>query len=161
MRNDLWPLLLLVPDFQSSIQTVQVMLFLRRMENDHDLTPPTLRRSLTEKQAVVKHQACACFLHFLKIYERAGPPTEYAEAEESLTSQFMSGYLDPDLGHILESSVPPGELSGVSAFRPGPSNMFITYILLLFKMLIMMMGFFWFLFVMFLASSPCIFCLWK
>ena len=98
------------------------MLFLRRLETDHDRTPPSLRSSVTEKQAIAKHQACACFLHFLNVFERACPPTEYPEAAESLTSQFMSGYLDPDLGHILETSVPPGDLAAVAAFRPGPSN---------------------------------------
>ena len=102
--------------------TVQVMLFLRRLETDHDRTPPTLRRSVTEKQAVVKHQACGCFLHFLRIYERLCPSTEYGEAAESLTSQFMSGFLDPDLGHVLEATVPPGDPSSVAAFRPGPSK---------------------------------------
>ena len=39
-----------------------------------------------------------------------------------LKQQFMYGYMDGDIMHVLETEVPPGQLAAVSAFRPDVSS---------------------------------------
>ncbi|CAK9057903.1 Uncharacterized protein SCF082_LOCUS30979 [Durusdinium trenchii] len=57
----------------------------------------------TYQQALAKLQCCSGFIHFLKLFERISPAGDYKEAEQSLKSQFFSGYLDPDISHALET----------------------------------------------------------
>ena len=93
-------------------------LFLQRILAAFDNTPAPMRKAMTHKEGLVAHQCCGAFVHFLSELEKIAPPAEYQEAATSLTSQFGFGYLDPDLLHGLESSVPPGDVRSVSAFRP-------------------------------------------
>ena len=84
----------------------KVMLFIKRLESDHDATPPPMRKAFT-------------FLHFLSQLQKLSPPAAFEEAEKSLRTQFMLGYMDPDLSHVLESQFPPGDVSSIAAFRLG------------------------------------------
>ena len=54
---------------------------------------------------------------FLREFQRIAPPADFEDARASLLSQFSFGYLDPDLQHCMETSVPPGDVSSVGAFR--------------------------------------------
>ena len=84
---------------------------------DFDTTPGPLRKAMSVREAMSKHQACGGFLHYLKILEGMAPAAEFQQMSEELHRQFQYGYLDPDILHSLESSVPPGDISMVSAFR--------------------------------------------
>lgn len=83
------------------------MLLVKRLEADHDSTPTALRKACTYQQALAKLQCCSGFIHFLKLFERISPAGDYKEAEQSLKSQFFSGYLDPDISHALETQFRP------------------------------------------------------
>lgn len=95
----------------------KVMLLVQRIQSDHDRTPLTMRRALTYQQALSKHQCCGAFNHFCQLLKRMMPPADFDLAYKSLSTQFASGYLDPDLSHVLETTFPPGEAASVSAFR--------------------------------------------
>lgn len=94
------------------------MLFLQRVEGDFDKTPAPMRKALSYRDALSKHQCCAMFLHFLSRLQRMCPPSEFNEAAVNLRQQFCQGFMDPDLLHAAEQQVPPGDLEGVAAFRP-------------------------------------------
>ena len=93
-------------------------LFLHRSVANFDNTPAPMRKAMTYKEGLQVHQSCGAFVHFLEELESIAPPAEYQEAARALHSQFGFGYLDPDLLHCLESTVPPGDVRSVSAFRP-------------------------------------------
>lgn len=98
---------------------LEVTLFVDRLLADYDQAVPAMRKALTFKDGVVKHQACGAFLHYLKCFERMCPAAEFPDISEQLTKQFLLGFLDPDLLHSLEQQVPPGDLKAISAFRRG------------------------------------------
>ena len=91
---------------------------MERLIRDYDNTAPPMRQAVTYKLAVAKHQACGAFLHFLAILQKMSPPSLFEEAKASLEAQFTMGFLDPDLCHILDTQVPPGDIKALGAFRP-------------------------------------------
>lgn len=93
------------------------MLFVQRLQSDFDRTPAALRKACNFRDALAKHQCCAMFIHFLNCFQRIAPPAEFNIAKENLQGQFMSGLLDFDLSHAVESQVPPGDISAVAGFR--------------------------------------------
>ena len=95
------------------------MLLVERLQGDYDATPAPMRKALTFAQGLVKHQGCGAFLHFLRELQKLMPPTEFEVAATNLRGQFQSGFMDPDLAHILETQFPPGDVGAVAAFRPG------------------------------------------
>lgn len=95
----------------------QALLFVQRLLSDHDSTPPQLRKPLTFREALGKHQACGGFLHYLRLLQQMAPAADYPEMEKDLKQQFRYGYLDPDILHSLETMVPPGDIQMVGAFR--------------------------------------------
>jgi len=44
-------------------------------------------------------------------------PGEYSKHEQSLKDQFMVGALDPEIVHVLQTTVPPASLEAVSFLR--------------------------------------------
>ena len=88
-----------------------------RVIGDFDRMAPGLRKAINFKDAQAVHSAAGCFLHFLRILKQMAPAAFYDECRESLHSQFMQGFLDPDLCHVLTVQVPPGDMKGLSAFR--------------------------------------------
>ena len=90
-----------------------------RLLADFDQSVASMRKALSFKDGLVKHQACGGFLHYLKSFERMCPAAKFPEISEQLTKQFHMGFLDPDLLFSLESQVPPGDIKSISAFRRG------------------------------------------
>ena len=45
------------------------------------------------------------------------PSKDFPAMERVLMEQFMHGYLDADLQHVLETAVPPGDLAAIGSFR--------------------------------------------
>ena len=87
------------------------------LQGDFDQTPDSLRKPCNYKDGVDKHRCCAAFMHYLEILQRMSPPSEFATARDSLREQFLSGLMDLDLLHSVQSQVPPGDIKSVSAFR--------------------------------------------
>ena len=81
--------------------------------SEFDLEAPSFRDTMA------KHAACGGFLHFLAELEKIAPAGQFQQMAAHLQHQFEFGYIDADLLHALETSVPPGKLGDVSAFRLG------------------------------------------
>ncbi|CAL1141851.1 unnamed protein product [Cladocopium goreaui] len=94
-----------------------VGLFLQRLEFDHDHCFVDSRKACNFNQACKLHQLCGLYLFFLQRLRDIAPAADFPTISAGLLDQFLHGYLDGDLGHSLESSVPPGDLSSIGAFR--------------------------------------------
>ena len=87
--------------------TVKVKLLLERYCRDWDGLSDQMKRSFTYKEVSLLHQHCAMFL----------PRGLFPAAREKLMNVFMLGGMDSELKLQSESTVPPGDLRGVGAFR--------------------------------------------
>ena len=81
---------------------------------------------MTFVQACKLHQHCGLFLFFLAKLRDIAPSKDFGTMEGSLKDQFMHGYLDGDLAHVMESMVPPGDPAAITSFRrpSGPLRQF-------------------------------------
>ena len=104
-------------------------MLLDRIEHEHDTNFPEQRKPLTFAQASKLHQCCGLFLYFLARLRDIAPSKDFGNMETSLLDQFMHGYLDGDLAHVLESMVPPGDLAAIASFRRplGPLRQIVFY----------------------------------
>lgn len=96
----------------------EVMLFVKRAEQDHDNMPPTMQKALTYTAALQKHQCCGAYLHLVDELRKLCPPSDYDAIRSQLEIQFASGFMDPDLLHALQTTFPPMNPDAVAAFRP-------------------------------------------
>lgn len=97
--------------------TSQAFLFIDRLIKSHDDTANSMKKAMAYKEGVSLHQLCGGFIHYCAELEKMMPPAMFKEANEALRNSFLSGFLDPDLQHCLQTQVPPGDLRGISAFR--------------------------------------------
>ena len=95
----------------------EALLFVERMKHDFDNCAIPLRQPLKYGAALKLHQACGAFLHYLREYEQLVSATEAMNARGELYNMFVRGFMDPDLHHSMEQSVPPGRIEDVSSFR--------------------------------------------
>lgn len=94
-------------------------LFLDRLIHSHDSVTDSMRKALTYKDSVQLHQSCGIFVHFLGELSKMTPTETFNEASIELKRSFLSGFLDMDLQHCLQTQVPPGDCKQVAAFRRG------------------------------------------
>lgn len=85
---------------------------------DFDRTPSGFHKAKTYKEAFDLHSSAGGFLHLMQRLKDSVPHTDFLAAETPLKSQWMQGFLDSDIHHMLEESVPPADPNQVSAFRP-------------------------------------------
>ena len=85
------------------------------MINDYD--SQLTKKQLSYKESLARHQACGCFVYYMKKLKGVAPVSEFESCREALVGQFQLQYLDGDLLHHLETAVLPGNLEDVSAFR--------------------------------------------
>lgn len=95
----------------------EVTLFVDRVIGDWDKKPANQRKPLLYKDAINLHQASGAFIHYHDALERGFPAKAFPDASTSLRAQFLEGYLDPDLLHSLNTSVPPGDMKSIGSFR--------------------------------------------
>ncbi|CAE7945690.1 unnamed protein product [Symbiodinium sp. KB8] len=98
------------------------LLLVQRMSFDYDNTPPTMRKAMCNQCVMLQIQKATGFLHWLHLLEKEAPSKDYDTMATQLKQQFMYGYMDGDIMHVLETEVPPGQLAAVSAFRPFASQ---------------------------------------
>lgn len=55
----------------------------------------------------------------MQLLQTSIPQAEYDKVAQPMHDQFMAGYLDPDITHALETTVPPGGLESVGFLRNG------------------------------------------
>ncbi|CAK9105767.1 Uncharacterized protein SCF082_LOCUS49288, partial [Durusdinium trenchii] len=95
----------------------QVKLFIQRYCHDWDALTDGMKRQCTYKEAVSLHQVTGLFLHFLQTLETYLPSGQYPAAREKLTGMFLLGGLDAELQLQGETTVPPGDVRAIGAFR--------------------------------------------
>ncbi|CAE7315755.1 unnamed protein product, partial [Symbiodinium sp. CCMP2456] len=83
------------------------------MNFDYDNTPPTMRKAMCNHCVMLQIQKATGFLHWLRLLEMEAPAKDYDTMATQLKQQFMYGFMDGDIVHILETEVPPGELAAV------------------------------------------------
>ncbi|CAL1167352.1 unnamed protein product [Cladocopium goreaui] len=93
-----------------------VSLLIRRMCSDWD-KQGTSRKAWSSKELVPLHVSCGGFLAFMRSLKDKIAPGEYSKHEQSLKDQFMVGALDPEIVHVLQTTVPPASLEAVSFLR--------------------------------------------
>lgn len=92
-------------------------LFLKRVISDFAGCAKELRRALNYKDALAKHQVCGAFLHFKEPLQAKCPEKEWADLSKEMDEAFFQKFLDAELLSALSSSVPPGDVTSISAFR--------------------------------------------
>lgn len=100
-----------------SFQRSEVFLFLERLKGDWDRQPPEYRKQWTVKDAVLLHSVTGAFLHFRNGLKSHIPKADYDAALPNLDSQFLSGYIDAELSHLVSTSVPTMQLRDVAFLR--------------------------------------------
>lgn len=77
-----------------------------------------MRKALPLKEAISLRQSCAMMVHFIQRLEVTIPSADFPAAKQRLMASFSLGVLDPELLSAAETSVPPGDLKAIGAFRP-------------------------------------------
>ncbi len=89
-----------------------------RLCSDWDKMHAGMRRPWNVKDTTHIHALCGGYIHFKLLLQSKLAATEYQEAIARLDEQFLLGFLDADLDHALQNTVPPGNLSSVGFLRP-------------------------------------------
>ena len=95
----------------------EVNLFLERLKSDWDRLPLGLKKPWNVKEALPIHAACGGYLAIMKALQAAVPQADFESHEQQLNDQFNLSYLDPDILHFLENTVPPVNLHEVTFVR--------------------------------------------
>lgn len=85
------------------------------MQSDWDRLP--VKKAWSHKDGQLLHATCGIFLHLMDQLKSHLPETDFLESENRLNTQFRSGFLDAEIQHLLESAVPPVQLSTVQFLR--------------------------------------------
>lgn len=92
--------------------------------SDWDKVPPGMKVPFTLKVALQIHAACGGYLAIMEAFKQAVPQSDYEATLPQIQDQFKLGYLDSDITHFLESSVPPVNLQSVNFVRTGSVRAF-------------------------------------
>ena len=95
----------------------QVKLFLQRLTGDWDRQPVELRKTWSLKDAQSLHGACGFFLHVMGELESQVARSDFDDCKDAILSQFMTGFSDPEIDHLLQTTVPPVELRDISFLK--------------------------------------------
>ena len=106
-----------MPASQFRNPNFEVRLFCQRLVGDWDNSAPSLRKAWNFKDAIVLHQCTGAFLHFQHLLERGFPAKLWPQAKATLTTQFLQGFMDPDLLHAMSTTVPPGDAKSIGSMR--------------------------------------------
>lgn len=95
----------------------EVMLLIQRMCADWDKMHPTLRKAWNARDTANLHAVCGGFLHYVGLLEKKIAKHDFDTTIAGIQEQFMSGHLDIDISHAMESSPFPGQLEDVGFLR--------------------------------------------
>ena len=95
----------------------KALLSLTRMTEDWDRLPAGLRKAWNFKDGSLLHASCGAFLYFLDELKQKLSPEDAAKYLPEVERDFMSGHFDPELQRLMDTEVPPVELSSVSFLR--------------------------------------------
>ena len=91
--------------------------FIERLKKDWDRLPSGMKKPWLFKDALQVHASCGGFIAIMAALEKSFPKGDFDAASATLSDQFNSGYLDPDITAFLEVSTPPIKLSDVNFVR--------------------------------------------
>ncbi|CAK9030600.1 unnamed protein product, partial [Durusdinium trenchii] len=94
-----------------------VALFVDRLIKDWDRQPVGLKKSWGYREAAQLHAVCGAFIHYTNVLKAKISEETYQAELPGLKEQFAGSFLDPELLHSLQSSVPPGDISSISVLR--------------------------------------------
>ena len=97
----------------------EVALFVDRLIKDWDRQPVGLKKSWGYREAAQLHAVCGAFIHYTNVLKAKISEETYQAELPGLKEQFAGSFLDPELLHSLQSSVPPGDISSISVLRQG------------------------------------------
>ncbi|CAK9106185.1 unnamed protein product, partial [Durusdinium trenchii] len=103
--------------FSSGTGCWDVKLFLQRLTGDWDRQPVELRKTWSLKDAQSLHGACGFFLHVMGELESQVARSDFDDCKDAILSQFMTGFSDPEIDHLLQTTVPPVELRDISFLK--------------------------------------------
>ncbi|CAK9114864.1 Uncharacterized protein SCF082_LOCUS53189 [Durusdinium trenchii] len=109
------------PAIRDTLETT-VDLFLRRVISDFEKAPDGLKKPLNFRDAVQKHQCCAAYIHFKSVLQSKCPEGHWSTLCAEMDEAFFNQFLDADLQAALSSSVPPGDIQAIGAFRSHMAN---------------------------------------
>lgn len=69
------------------------------------------------KETQQLHAVCGAYLHFKALLKSKLPATSFNEVAGKFEEQFRASFLDADLEHALQTSVPPGDLKAIGFCR--------------------------------------------
>ncbi|CAK9115979.1 unnamed protein product [Durusdinium trenchii] len=98
-------------------ELIKVMLLIQRMCADWDKMHPTLRKAWNARDTANLHAVCGGFLHYVGLLEKKIAKHDFDTTIAGIQEQFMSGHLDIDISHAMESSPFPGQLEDVGFLR--------------------------------------------
>ena len=84
---------------------------------DWDRLPPGMKKPWGYKEALVVHAACGGYITIMSALQASVPQADYEAHEAQIREQFNLSYLDADIIHLLETTVPPVNLSDVNFVR--------------------------------------------
>ncbi|CAK9074147.1 unnamed protein product [Durusdinium trenchii] len=98
-------------------ENILVAKFIERLKKDWDRLPSGMKKPWLFKDALQVHASCGGFIAIMAALEKSVPKGDFDAASATLSDQFNSGYLDPDITAFLEVSTPPIKLSDVNFVR--------------------------------------------
>ena len=75
------------------------------------------------------HSICGVFLTTMSSLQRRIPNKDYVEEEPKLREQFMQGYLDATMEHVLSSTGPPLDLTNLPFLRQAHTHFWKHWLL--------------------------------
>lgn len=97
-------------------EAIQVLLA-KRIISDYEALPKSMRKSFGPKDVVEKQRVCAVFMMAMNAFKEEVSDAAFAEEEGGLHERFRLQYLDSELLGLVDATVPPVDLSAISAFR--------------------------------------------
>ena len=87
------------------------------MTEDWDRLPAGLRKAWNFKDGSLLHANGGAFLYLMEGLKQKLSPADAELYLPSVEKDFMNGHFDPELQRLMDTEVPPTELSSVSFLR--------------------------------------------
>ena len=95
--------------------SAQVSYFLHRLTEDWDRLH--VKKPWSFKDAQLIHATCGVFISLMDTLQAEIPEQDWLACRPRMHQQFMSGFLDAECQHVLDTAVPPVQLTTVGFIR--------------------------------------------
>lgn len=104
----------------------EATILIERMCRDWDKQSAAMRKAWAPRETIQLHAICGGFLYFMTLLKSKVPVAEYEKHKTHLLEQFHMGFLDCDISHALETTVPPGTMHNVGFLRRDLCRLIVT-----------------------------------